>query len=153
MRFLTFINDNIHAFFLTLLLVIATACWFAAPAPRPPKAFVAATEPWSLPALPAADGGKAIQTINTRNPWGVAAAAGANAPPPPPKWSVMGIARNGAERSIMLVYEGKPIEARKVGDALPDGAQIAQINDDHFFVITPDKKKTAFGIYKNAPTQ
>ncbi len=153
MRFLTFINDNIHAFFVTLLLVITTSCWFATPMPRPPKAFVAGTEPWDLPTLSVADGGKAIETISTRNPWGVTAVAGANAPPPPPKWSVMGIARNGAERFIMLVYEGKPIEVRKVGDALPDGSKIAQIDEDRFFVITPDNKKTAFGIYKNAPTQ
>ena len=62
---------------------------------------------------------------------------------------MLGIARSGAERFILLAFEGKPVEMLKAGDALPDGAKIVQIEKDRFFVMTPDKKKLAFGIYKH----
>ncbi len=52
-----------------------------------------------------------------------------------------------------MSYENKPITQLKVGDALPDSMTIAQIEDDRFFVMTADKKKIAFGMYKNEPTK
>lgn len=147
-----FINDNLYALFAALLLVIATSCWFALPEPVQPKTLTVATEPWRLPARGARDSAKAIQAITARNLWGVAAANAANAPPPAPKWKVMGIVRNGKERFILLAFEGQPIAMLKVGDSLPDGLKIAQIDDNRFFVMTADKKKIIFEIYKNDPT-
>lgn len=145
-----FINDNLYPIFGALLLVIVISCWFALPEPVPPKALAITAEPWRLPTQATRDSSKAIQNITSSKLWGTSAA---DAPPPAPKWSVMGIARNGADHFILLANEGQPIATLRVGDALPDGLKIAQIDDDRFFVITADKKKIVFGIYKNDPTK
>ncbi len=147
-----FINDNIYPLFAALLLVIASTCWFALPEPAAPKTGTLAAEAWRLPAASLHDSVKAIEAITSRNLWGVVVASAANAPPAP-KWKVMGIGRNGSERFILLAYEDKPVTVLKVGDALPDGLKIASIDDDRFLVITADKKKMVFGMYKNDPPQ
>ena len=147
-----FINDNLYPLFAALLLLIATICWFAVPEPGQPKAAAVAAEPWRLPALTTRDSAKAIQAISARNLWGQGAADATNAPPPAPKWNVIGIVRNGTERFVLLAFEGQPVAMLKVGDALPDGMKIAQIDDNRFFVLTAGKKKMIFEMYKNDPT-
>ena len=147
-----FINDNIYPLFAALLVVVVGTCWFALPEPGQSKPVALASEPWSLPAPGTHNSLKAIEDITVRNLWGVVNADAANAAPPAPKWKVMGIARNGSERFILLAFEDKPITQLKVGDALPDGMKIVQIEDDRFFVMTADKKKIAFGMYKNDAT-
>ena len=148
-----FLNDNLYQLFAALVLAIGTWCWFAVPEPAAPRTLVTAPEPWRLPDLAASDSARAIQSLTARNLWGVPAAVAANAPPPPPKWTVMGIARQGAERFVLLAFEAQPVRILKVGDALPDGLKIAEIGDDKFFVITADKKKVAFEKNKNEPTK
>ena len=148
-----FINENLYPLFAVLLLVIAASCWFALPEPGQPNTVTVTAEPWRLPALTARDSAKAIQAITVRNLWGVAAVDAANAPPPPPKWNVMGIVRNGNERFVLLAYENQPTATLKVGDTLPDGQKIAQIDDNRFFVLTAGKKKIVFEMYKNEPTK
>lgn len=103
---------------------------------------------WELPKLPENQSRKSMETINARNLWGVAVASNM---PPEPKWSIQGIARSGNERFVLLAYEGKPVEILKVGDSLPDGTRVVQIENDRFLVESSDKKKIAFGIYKNEP--
>lgn len=146
---LRFVHDNLYPLFATLAIVAAVICWFGAPEPVPPKTLAAVAESWSLPKLAEHDSKKSIETINARNLWGIVAADA----PQEPEWHVLGIARSGAERFILLAYEGKPVEMLKVGDTLPDGAKIVQIEKDRFFVMTPDKKKLAFGIYKHEQTK
>jgi hypothetical protein len=146
-----FINDNLYPIFGAVLLVIVISCWFALPEPAQPKTLAMAAEPWSLPAQATRDSSKAIQNITSSKLWGTSAADAANAPPPAPKWTVMGIASNGADRFILMSYEGQAISTLRVGDSLPDGMKVAQIDDDRFFVTTSDKKKMVFGIYKNDP--
>lgn len=147
-----FINDNLYPIFGALLLVIVISCWFALPDPAQPKTLAIAAEPWSLPTQATRDSSKAIQNITSSKLWGTSAADAADAPPAP-KWNVIGIARNGADHFILLANEGQPIATLRVGDSLPDGMKIAQIDDDRFFVTTADKKKIVFGIYKNDPTK
>lgn len=146
-----FINENLYTLFLALLLAIAGTCWLALPEPLQPKTVTPAAEAWDLYVPAKQDTAKAIEEIGIRNLWGVVSAA--TAAPPEPKWKVMGIARNGVERFILLAFEDKPITQLKVGDALPDGMKISQIEDDRFFVTTANKKKIAFGMYKNEPTK
>ena len=146
-----FINENLYTLFLTLLLAIAGTCWLALPEPLQPKTVTPAAEPWDLHVPAKQNTAKAIEEIDIRNLWGVVYAPAAA--PPEPKWKVMGIARNGSERFILLAFEDKPITQLKVGDALPDGMKISQIDDDRFFVTTANKKKIAFGMYKNEPTK
>jgi len=144
-----FIHDNLYPFAFILVLVAALASWFGTPPPAPPKKLAKVVEPWSLPKRMEHDSSKSIEVINARNLWGVVAAN----TPKEPEWKILGIAGRGEERFILLAYEGKPTERLLLGDALPDGAKIVQIEKDRFFVLTPDKKKLVFGIYKHAPAK
>lgn len=143
-----FIHDNLYPLFATLAIMAAVICWLGAPTPAPPRTLATAAEPWSLPKPAEHDSKKSIAAINARNLWGIAAADKPDKPIEP-EWRVLGIARSGAERFVLLAYEGKPVETLKVGDALPDGLKIVQIEKERFFVMTPDKKKLSFGIYKH----
>jgi hypothetical protein len=142
------VQDNLYPLAVTLALTAAVICWFNVPEPAQPKAQAVVIEPWHLPELTERDRKTDIQTITTRSLWGADVVAAA---PKAPEWRVLGIARSGADRYVLLAYEGKPIEILKVGDALPDGLKIVDIENDRFFVATADKKKIAFGIYKNDP--
>ena len=147
-----FINDHLYPLCAALLFTVGISAWFALPPPLQPKTTTPVPEAWQLPAPASVAGVQAVQNIIARNLWGTPQDK-ANAAPPAPKWSVMGIARNGTERFVLLAYENQAITQLKVGDALPDGMKIAQIEDDRFFVLTANKKKIAFGMYKNEPTK
>ncbi len=144
-----FIHDNLFPLVAALILVAATSCWFGTAEPVTPRAPTSVVEPWNLPKPAERESKKSIEAINTRNLWGIVAADAIKEP----EWHVLGIARSGADRFILLAYDGKPIEMLKTGDALPDGAKIVQIENDRFFVMTAEKKKLAFGIYKNEPAK
>jgi len=140
-----FIHDNIYPLFATLAIIAAVICWFGASAPSLPESRLPIVESWSLPKIAEHSSKISIDAINSRNLWGIVAADA----PKEPEWHLLGIVRSGAERFILLAFEGKPVEMLKVGDVLPDGAKIEQIEKDRFFIMTPDKKKLAFGIYKH----
>ena len=142
-----FIHNNLYPLLAALLLVAAVSCWFATIAPAPLASRAAVPEAWVLPKAVELDVKKAGEAINTRNLWGIVAANAVK----PPEWRVQGIASDGVERFVMLAYEGKPFELLKTGDALPDGQKIVQIEKDRFFIMTADKQKIAFGMYKNEP--
>ncbi|MDP2829636.1 MAG: hypothetical protein Q8O37_13650 [Sulfuricellaceae bacterium] len=143
------IHDNLYPLILALILIAAATSWFLVTAPAQPRNRPVVTEAWSLPKQAEHDSKESIAAINARNLWGVVTADA----PMEPEWRVLGVARSGADRFILLAYEGKPVEMLKVGDTLPDGVKIVQIEQDQFFVITPDKKKLAYGLYKNAPAK
>lgn len=141
-----FIHNHLWPLWAALALVVAIACWFGVPEPVTSVAAPTVAEIWALRTLPDNESKKSADAINARNLWGVVVLANVV---PEPVWKIMGIARSGADRFILLAYEGKPVEILKVGDSLPDGAKIAQIDNDRFFVLTDKKKKLAYGIYKN----
>lgn len=145
-----FIHDNLYPLIAALIFIAAISCWFGTSVPTSPNTLPPVVEPWNLPKLAEHDSRKSIDAINTRNLWGIIVAADV---PKEPEWHVLGIVRRSAERFVLLAFEGKPVEMLKVGDALPDGVKIVQIENDRFFVMTPDKKKLAFGIYKHEPAK
>lgn len=141
-----FIRENLYPLAAVVALAAAIVSWFASPDPLVVAPGAAAATPWALPKPLDNQSTKSAEAINARNLWGVVAA---NAPKLP-SWTVMGLARSGAERYVLVATEGRPVvESLKVGDMLPDGAKIVQIDADRFYVLTPEKKKIAFGIYKN----
>jgi len=144
-----FIHDNLYPLAVALIFIATVTCWFGVPEPVVPKMIASASDPWSLPTLREHDSKKSIDIINARNLWGVVAGDAAREP----EWHILGIVRSGADRFILLAYDDKPVEMIKVGDMLPDGARIVKIENDRFFVITADKKKLAFGMYKNEPAK
>lgn len=141
-----FIHDNLYPLVATLIFIEAATCWFGVTVPSTPGTPPQLAEPWNLPEPAKHDSQKSIAAINARNLWNVEVAADAQKKP---EWRVLGIARSGADRFVLLAFDGKPIEILKVGDALPDGVEIVQIEKDRFFVMTSDNKKLAFGIYKH----
>lgn len=140
-----FVHDNLYPLFATLAILAAVICWFGAPTPVLPRTLNQVAEPWSMPKLAEHDSKKFIEAINARNLWGIVVAD----VPKEPEWHVLGIAGSSANRFVLLAYEGKPVEMLKVGDTLPSGAKIVQIEIDRIFATTPDKKKLAIGIYKH----
>lgn len=146
-----FIHDNLYPLTAVVLLVMGIASWFGAPVPASPPAPRLAAESWSLPTLIESDTGKSIDAINVRNLWGVVVEETPADAIKEPQWRVLGIAARGGEKFILLAYEGKLVEMLKVGDLLPDGAKIVEIQDTRFYVMTAGKKKLAFGIYKHEP--
>lgn len=144
-----FIHDNLFPLIAAMVFIVVTTCWFGTSVPTSPGSRTPPPETWNLPKLAIHDSKKSIEAINARNLWGIVSADA----PKEPEWHVLGIARSGIDRFILLSFEGKPVEMLKVGDALPDGTKIVQIEQDRFFVMTPDKKKLVFGIYKNEPAK
>lgn len=144
-----FIHSNLLALWLTLAVLAAAICWFAAGTPAAPTTATQTAEAWALPKMRESQSRKSMDSIGARNLWGIVAAP-VNVVKEP-VWTIQGIARNGNDRFVLLAYEGKPVEILKVGDSLPDGAKIVQIDNDRFLVQTASKKKLAFGIYKNEP--
>lgn len=140
-----FIDDNLLPLWLAVALIAAASCWFGLPAPTPGKLAPPVNDAWLMPTMPETQTKKSVDAITVRNLWGIVPAN----LPLPPVWAIQGIARSGADRFILLAFEGKPAEILKVGDLLPDGTKIVQIENDRFFVLNAEKKKVAFGIYKN----
>lgn len=146
---LRLLHTHLYAYTATLALLAAVSIWFNLPALETSQTPAQPVEEWRLPAIEKNDSKAATAIITRRRLWGAATTEIQQAP----EWHVLGIVRNGAERFVLLAYEGKPVEMVKVGDSLPDGTKIVQIEKDRFFVMTPDKKKLAFGIYKNEPAK
>lgn len=139
-----------HLLLFTLLAILAATMlfWLGSPSPATPKKILLQAEPWELPKIASQNGIKLGEAIVARNLWG-AVVAGAK----DPGWNVTGIIRNGKERYIMISFEGRPAEILKVGDILPDGAKITRIEDAQFFILTEDKMKLAFGLYKHGKSK
>ena len=144
-----FLHDHLIALCSVVALAIAAVFWFQTPQPTLPAPRPLAKETWKLPEPQERDAKKWLEQVNARNLWGVPASA--TVAVKEPEWKVLGIANIGADSFVLMAFDGKPQEILKTGDLLPDGAKIVQIEKDRFMVLTPEKKKMAFGIYKNAP--
>jgi len=144
-----FIHDNLNPLLAALIFIAAVTCWFGTPAPMQPDFTPLAADAWDLPQLTEHDSNQAISAINARNLWGSVVAEA----PKEPEWHVLGIAMSGAERFILLAQEGKPFQTLRVGDELPDGTKIVQIEKDRFSVLSADKKKISYGIHKHDQTK
>lgn len=138
------IHNHLLLFTLFATLAGTALFWFGSPQPVTPKKILLQEEPWELPKTASQNSNKLGEAIIARNLWGGVGGGAKN-----PEWNVTGIIKNGKERYIMLSFEGRPIEILKAGDTLPDGAQITRIEDAQFFILTEDKKKLAFGLYKH----
>lgn len=147
---LRFIHNHLYPILAVLTLSIAASAWFTAALPQENAPPSSEPQTWQLPHATEPTSTASLEAINARNLWGVVLASDAAKLP---EWNVLGIAKNGQEQFILMAYEGKPVEILQVGDTLPDGTKIVKIEQNRFFVITPDKKKIAFGLYKNDPAK
>lgn len=123
------------------------------------SALAPAAEAWSLPQPQETAPGQDMAEITTKRPWaaeGRAAGMGAIRPDAgsgATGWRLAGTVQRG-DQQFALIARGTALEYKRVGDSLPDGSIILQINQDG--VITdggsssPDKKTrhTLFGTRK-----
>ena len=123
-----FIHDNLYPLLAALIFIAATTCWFGTSDPMLPNSAPHAAETWRLPQTPEHASKQSTEAITARNLWGTLDTDN----PQKPEWLILGIATSGAERFVLLAYENKPVETLKVGDALPDGMRIVQIEKTAF---------------------
>lgn len=139
-----FIHNNLWGLASSLILVAALLFWFFIPDPPEPKKITLPVEPWQITQTIATDTKKLVAAVELHNLWG----AKASETPLEPELHVRGMAQRGSEHYVMISVGNKPMEIVKVGDTLPNGSKIIKIEENRFLVMTPDKKKLAFGITK-----
>jgi hypothetical protein len=117
------------------MLVAALVGWWAAPPPPEPQALVQPRrDAWSLAAVPRqTDQATTAALVVGASYWGRSAAppSGSAAPPAAdPRWRIAAIYGVGADRGVLVQYAdaSKPAARLKVGDALPSGHRIVEIN-------------------------
>ncbi len=132
-----------------LLMVVAVLAWLAFEEPAPPAGspLVAPRQAARLPALPPlpvpADPAAALNQLAQSALWGPPARAASGADggpaPPPPNWALSGFAEVNGRRQVVLSFENLALPSRqlRVGDQLPDGSSIVQIEADRVRVRAP----------------
>jgi hypothetical protein len=119
-----------------LLVGAILAGWHAGDAPAEEAARLAPAA-WALPSPNLRDTEQDVAIINSRQPWGGRAAfRDPELPPPPPGnavWRLAGIVERGGERLVLIMVgpeAGATLEYRSVGESLPDGSVLVQIDPD-----------------------
>jgi hypothetical protein len=125
------------AAFAALLAAAIILGWHAG---APPTAIAAAEAPapWALPLVTPRDPAADAVILRARHPWGGRDAfRDPEVPPPPPPaatpWQLAGVIERGDQRlAFVLVGKGAAakLEYRAVGDSLPDGSVLVQIDAD-----------------------
>lgn len=132
-----------HVYRLTLMLIALSvgAAWWLVPEPQNASKTVPATDTWTLPVLATKQPDKNIAAINTANLWGSTVQAEVGAPLNEPEWRFAGLTVSGAEKRILISTNNLPPQPLKVGDSLPGGAKILEINDDHLCLLIRGKHR------------
>jgi hypothetical protein len=138
-----------------MLLLAAAAGWIIWPQSSPGPVLVAPRhDAWTLPALPrrAAENSAVVIAI-TAPFWGApikAAAASAPPPPPPPpepRWRIAAVFGHVAKRGVLITFaaDAKPPQRLFVGDKLPGGYQVTNIEEREICVLL-GKKSYRLGV-------
>jgi hypothetical protein len=96
--------------------------------PEPPAA-------WSLPSPRVADPEGNLAILAARKPWGGTSSFSESETPAPiaAGWRLVGIVQRADQRYALILVGSGPtakVEYRAVGDTLPDGSKLVQIDDD-----------------------
>jgi len=117
-----------------LLVGAILAGWHAGDAPVDDAARLASAA-WTLPSPNVRDPEQDVAIINSRQPWGGRAAF--RDPELPPSgnavWRLAGIVERGGELFALIMVgpaAGGRLEYRSVGESLPDGSVLVQIDPD-----------------------
>jgi hypothetical protein len=92
---------------------------------------------WSLPSPQAPDPDRALAILAARRPWGGSSSFSDSETPIPlsagSAWRLVGIVQRADERYALILIGTGPtakVEYRIVGDTLPDGTKLVQIDTD-----------------------
>ena len=106
--------------------------------------------PWRLPSTTSADAHQASKILATRSIWEVVAppvgaAAGAAAAPgrplTPPDWRIIAAVVAGNDRIALIRIGGEPVYELRIGDKLPGGAVIRDIEADRLIIELNGKRR------------
>jgi len=92
-----------------------------------------------MPALQTGDPAQWIATINQRKLWGGAAAAeqeAAGRPEAEKDWSLVGVVIKGGDRFVLVSVGDDASKPYRIGDTLPNGAKILDIEEDRLRIST-----------------
>ena len=101
---------------------------------------------WSLDKVPTPDLKKSYAYLSAATIWGNVEAVKKEEDERDPAWRFLAVMVNGSERFVVIDVEKQPNRQLKVGDKLPGGAKIHDINQDSLCVIVNGKKR-ALPIY------
>lgn len=131
-----------HISRLTAFLLAAVACtsWWLAPGPQPVPTAQIQADAWTLPAMAPQKPERFVAAINGANLWGAVQAA-VQASLNDPEWRIAGVAVSGTEKLVMVSVGSQPLQLMKTGDALPGGARILRVDDNHLCLSINGKKR------------
>lgn len=98
-------------------------------------------EPWQIAPSREADLKPSLGYLATTTMWGNVEVAKAENEQPDPAWRFMGLMSVGTEKMVMIAVEKQPDRQLKIGDLLPGGAKILDINPDALCVQIEGKKR------------
>jgi hypothetical protein len=135
-----------------LLGVLLAALWVTRPRPVPVASGTGGEFVLAAPAPSTSP--DAVEKMLKREIWGLPSAAYSRAAQdtaraaqakPAEKWQLTSTYRVGTQSFVLLRRGDKSPEALKPGDALPDGAKIAEIQEGQVWVLA-DGKRTALKV-------
>ena len=135
---------------LILLALAAFAEWQFVTLPPAIETIAQAKEDWVLPYAPQAQPEKAIEILATTSPWGKLPEPGEQPSPNDPEWRFLGIMARGEQRYVLIKIANQPEQQLTVGDRLPGGSKILEIEDDSLCLLVNGKKRT-IGIHSRGP--
>ena len=76
-----------------------------------------------------------LALLNEVNPWGVVTNATSAKDQAYKPWKIVGVANTPSEPFVLIRFEGKSPEPRRIGEELPGGSKIKAIHHDHICLI------------------
>lgn len=135
---------------LATVAVVALGAYWILSAVAPVASAPARAGAFALPAKLHADPDTLVASLTRFDPWGLGSAAYARAQPdkgngaaPAPwvPWSLTGSYSIGGQSFVLIRFDNKTAEPLKVGDSLPGGARILDIQQDKLCILIDGKRR------------
>lgn len=116
--------------------------WIIIPAPQLPPPARQPEAAWQLPGGGKPEPRQALELLQKAELWGkeTEKEAQKSAMTDPP-WRFVGVIAHGAERYVLIKIEGQPQQQLKVGDSVPGGSKILDIEGTTLCLLVNGKKR------------
>lgn len=115
--------------------------WMIIPAPQLPPPARQPEAGWQLPAEQKTQPQKALELLRTAELWGKVPEVAAEAAPAEPRWRFVAVTIRGRERYVLIEIEGQPQQQLKIGDTVPGGSKILDIEGTALYLLVNGKKR------------
>ena len=124
------------------LVGVGIVLWTIIPAPPPPPPPARLPETaWQLPAGQKPPPQKALELLRTAELWGKVPEPAAQTAPAEPRWRFVAVAIRGAERYVLIEIQGQPQQQLKIGDTVPGGSKILDIEGATLCLLVNGQKR------------